>query len=251
MQIVNKPDYSYIMPDRFFSDLRVFFLSKNLGISVDNSQKDYPSPPDMNIINKISSYFPVNPKHIIFMNQVHSDMVIIKADKRPSFPQADGIITQMKGLALAVKSADCLPIFLFDNKNKVISAIHSGWRGTALKIVKKALKKFEQEFNSNFSDIYVFIGPAINGSCYEIGKDVYQHFGFLGKKRADYFNRAKNNKFYMDLKGINAYILEQEGIPPENIEICDLCTHCESALFHSYRRDGVNAGRNISFIILA
>lgn len=248
MKIVNKPDYSYIIPERVFPDLKVYFLSKELGIPPEVTKKDYQETPAFTILNKISSYFPVTTKNIIFMNQVHSDMVVIKTDKKPSFPKSDGIITSLKGFALAIKSADCLPIFLFDRKNKIISAIHSGWRGSALKIVKKALKKLEQEFNSNASDIYAFIGPAINGNCYEVGKDVYDHFGFLGKKKNDFFTKTKNNKFLMDIKGINSYILESEGIPTDNIEVCSLCTHCEET-FYSYRRDGINSGRNISFII--
>lgn len=248
MEIINKPDYSYIIPKKVFSDLKVYFLSKELGIPPEISNKDYQDPPSFTIRNKISSYFPVKTKNIFFMNQVHSDMVVIKTDKKPSFPKSDGIITPLKGIALAIKSADCLPIFLFDNKNKIISAIHSGWRGAALKIVKKAIKKLEQVFNSKPSDIYAFLGPAINGSCYEVGKEVYEQFSFLGKRKNDFFTRTKNNKFYMDLKGINTYILESAGIPTENIEICELCTHCEKD-FYSYRRDSNNSGRNISFII--
>lgn len=140
MQLINKPDYSYIIPKNVFPDIKIFFLSKQLGIPPED-KKEYPEPPSFTVLNRISSHFPITPKNIIFMNQVHSDMVVKKLDKKPSFPKADGMITQIKGLALAIKSADCLPIFLFDNKNKVISAIHAGWRGTALKIVKKALKK--------------------------------------------------------------------------------------------------------------
>lgn len=250
MQLINKPDYSYIIPKNVFPDIKIFFLSKQLGIPPED-KKEYPEPPSFTVLNRISSHFPITPKNIIFMNQVHSDMVVKKLDKKPSFPKADGMITQIKGLALAIKSADCLPIFLFDNKNKVISAIHAGWRGTALKIVKKALKKLEQEFNSNIADIYAYIGPAINGNCYEVGKDVYEHFKFLGKRKSEFFTKTKNNKFYMDLKGINAYILENEGISIDNIEVCSLCTHCEKDIFYSYRRDGINSGRNISFIILS
>lgn len=250
MQFIKKPDYSYITNERFLENLRVFFLNKQLGVPPHMLEKDHPQPPNFSIINRISAHFPVDAKHIVFMNQVHSDKVVLKMDKKPSFPTADATITKIKGLSLAIKTADCLPIFLYDHNKHVISAIHSGWRGTALKIVKKTLKKMHQEFGCNIEDIYAFIGPAINGGCYEVGNDVYQHFGFLGKRKADYFNKTKNNKFYMDLKGINAYILESEGVPPENIEVSDICTHCDSSNFYSYRRDGTQAGRNISLILL-
>lgn len=250
MQIISKPDYSFIVPEKTFSDIKIFFLSKHLGIHPDEIKSDYPAPPPISTLNKISSYFPVTPKNIIFLNQIHSDLVIKKLDKRPSFSKADGIITSIKGLALAIKTADCLPIFLFDSNKKIISAIHAGWRGTALKIVKKAIKKLKQDFNCKPADIYAFLGPAINGNCYEVGKDVFEYFNFLGKKKYDFFNKSKSKKFFMDLKGINIYLMEEEGILSENIEVCDLCTHCEKELFYSYRRDGLNAGRNISFILL-
>lgn len=250
MQLINKPDYSYLAPDKNLEGVKLFFISRQLGISPTEIKKDYPEPPSLNVLARISAHFPVNIRQLTFMNQVHSDMIVTKNNKKQSFPTADAMITNIKDIALAIKTADCVPIFLFDKKNRVISAIHAGWRGTALKIVKKTIKKLQQEFKSDVSDIEAFIGPAINAGCYEVGREVYEFFGFLGKRRADFFNKSKNNKYFMDIKGINAYLLEEEGVLPENIEVSELCTHCEEKLFYSYRRDKEASGRNISFIIL-
>ncbi len=250
MQLINKNDYSYLTPDRDFKNAKIFFLSKELGIEAAEKESQYPAPPPHYVLTRVASHFPVDSRTLTFMNQIHSDGIVIKSNKKPSFPTADAIITNIKGIGLAIKTADCVPIFLYDEKNNVAVAIHAGWRGTALKIVKKVLKKLEQEFDSDIESLFAFIGPAINQKCYEVGKDVYEHFGFLGKRKNDFFYKCKGEKFLMDLKGINAHMLEGYGIKSENMEISELCTHCEKELFYSYRRDRQNSGRNISFISL-
>lgn len=250
MQLINKPDYSYVTPTFTSEKMRVIFLSRHLSLSSDYINSDFPAPPPNILLQQISSHFPVNAKTMIFMNQVHSDEIINKVNKKPSFPTADAIITKERQLALCIKTADCVPIFLFDTKNDVIAAIHAGWRGTALNIVKKTIKKMEHFYKSNTEDIYAFIGPAICSSCYKVGKDVVQSFGFLGKEKSSFIAKLKDGKYLLDLKGINAHLIEQTDVPQQHIEISELCTYCNPKLFHSYRRDGQQAGRNISFITL-
>lgn len=248
MQLIKKPDYSYLVPDRSFDGLKVFFLSRQLGLQANVSE--YPLPPSQKELQNIAAHFPVNIKTMIFLNQVHGDEIIHKTNKFPSFPIADGIFTTQQNLALCIKTADCVPIFLFDKEHKVIAAVHAGWRGTALKILKKTISKMEHFYKTKPENTYLFIGPAIGQCCYEVGKEVYEVFGFLGKRRQDFFNRKKGNSYMMDLKGINAYIAELEGIPTENIDTSDLCTFCNADLFFSYRRDKEETGRNVSFITL-
>lgn len=250
MHLINKPDYSYVTPTYESDKMKIFFLSRHLGLSSENINVDFPAPPPNTVLQKISSHFPVNAKTMIFMNQVHSDEIINKVNKKPSFPTADAIITKERHLALCLKTADCVPIFLFDSKNDVIAAIHAGWRGTALNIVKKTIKKLEHFYKSNPDDIYAFIGPAICPRCYKVGKDVIDVFSFLGKAKTSFTAKLKDGKYLLDLKSINAYLIEQTGVPQQHIEISEHCTYCNSELFHSYRRDGQHAGRNISFITL-
>ncbi len=250
MELINKQDYSYMIPRASFKDVKVFFLSKELGIEPLKKVSDYPAPPPFSILTRIAAYFPIDVKNLTFMNQIHSDGIVIKNNKKPSFPTADAMITNLKGVGLAIKTADCVPIFLYDDNKKVAAAIHAGWRGTALKIVKKVIKKLEQEFDVDVNTLYAFVGPAINQQCYEVGKDVYEHFGFLGKSKNDFFYKSKSGKFLMNLKGINVYMLENYGLDPSKIEVSDICTHCQSELFYSYRRDREHSGRNISFIVL-
>lgn len=250
MQLIKKPDYSYITTSHFFEDMQLYFLSRELGIPQEALTVDFPSLPPFFIFQRIAAHFPVTQKSMTFMNQVHSDNVVNKTNKKPSFPTADAIITKERQIALCLKTADCVPCFLYDSQNKVIAAIHAGWRGTALKLVKKTLKKLEQLYKSEPNNIFAFIGPAIGPCCYNVGKDVVEHFHFLGKAKQDFIQKIKGEKYMLDLKGINAFLLAQLGIPEENIEISDLCTSCNEELFYSYRRDKDKAGRNISFITL-
>ncbi len=250
MQLINKPDYSFVTSTFESNKVKIFFLSRHLGIPKVEVSPDLPSPPPFSLLLQISSHFPVSSKNMIFMNQVHSDEIINKTNKKPSFPTADAIITKEKNIALCLKTADCVPIFLYDEKNNVIAAVHSGWRGTALKLVKKVIKKMGHFYKTEPEDIHAFIGPAIGSCCYKVGKDVIDHFGFLGRAKGDYISRLKDGKYMLDLKAVNAHMIEQEGVLQDNVEISDMCTCCSRDLFHSYRRDGQEAGRNISFIVL-
>lgn len=250
MQLVNKPDYSYITTSFELENIKLFYLSRQLGIASEDLLSAYPSPPDFHLLQKISAYFPVNANRMIFMNQVHGDEVIHKTNKKPSFPTADSIITNQTNLALCLKTADCVPIFLYDPKNFVIAAVHAGWRGTALKLVKKTIKKLEHFYATDPENLYAFIGPSIGACCYKVGRDVFDNFHFLGKNRQDFFGKLKGDRYMMDIKSINAFMLEQSGVLQENIEVANFCTCCEEKLFHSYRRDAETSGRNISFITL-
>lgn len=250
MELIVKPDYAFVTSRYKTEKMCLYFLSRHLGLAPEDINDEYPTPPPNHILQRISSHFPVTKRLMIFMNQVHGDEVINKVNKKPSFPTADAIITKEREIALCLKTADCVPIFFYDEKNHVIAAVHAGWRGTALKLVKKTIKKMEHFYKTNPLDVHVFIGPAIGSCCYKVRKDVIEHFNFLGKARQDYIAKSKGEIYYLDLKGINAYLCEQSGVPVEHIEISELCTYCNKDLFYSYRRDGVNSGRNISFITL-
>ncbi len=252
MKLFEKPDYAFVKPDKEFEGLKIYFLSKHLGLKIDDFDDNIYQPINTKTLQKISSYFPINVKEMVLLNQIHSDEIIHKTSKKSSYPTADGIITSIKHIALFIKTADCVPIFLYDCENEVIGAVHAGWRGTSLKIIKKAINKMEHFYKTKMEKLFVFIGPAIGPCCYEVGKDVFESFSFLGKAKEDFFNRRKDKTFMMDLKGINAYLAEKEGVPQENIEICELCTYCNPNLFYSYRRDKNEneMGRNLNFIVM-
>ncbi len=179
---------------------------------------------------------------IAYQNQIHCD--IIKIVDKPGFNGvSDAMITAKRKIGLAVSTADCTTVFVYDSKNKIIAAVHSGWRGTSKKILAKTLVKLKNEFNSKPSDLFVYIGPSISQKNYEVGKEVAQLFD---KK----YLIPKNNKFLLDVAGANFDMLIDAGIPETNIEKSSLCTFEEKELLHSYRRDGEKSGRALGIIAL-
>jgi YfiH family protein len=146
-------------------------------------------------------------------------------------------------VALVITIADCVPILLFDPIQKAIGAVHAGWRGTANAIVKRALYMMQEEFKTDPELVLVFIGPSAGVCCYEVSEEVAVNFE---NKIVPY----NTGKIFIDLKKENASQLKQLGVVAGNIEISTHCTICEKHLFHSYRRDGKNAGRMMAVICL-
>ena len=190
------------------------------------------------------------------------------------FENTDGLITNLKNVALATSLADCQGILIYDPNNGVIGNIHSGWRGTLKRIVINAIHLMEEKFNSNPSGIEIYICPSILKCCFEVDKDVEMLFkdefhdinidefieyrnktknvNELTKNKIesiDKFAESKNQKYYIDTVGINRAVLMKEGVKAENIITSNICTKCNSDKIHSYRADGKNAGRNLSIIM--
>ena len=170
------------------------------------------------------------------------------------FDNTDGLITNLKNVALATSLADCQGILIYDPNKRVIGNVHSGWRGTLKRIVINAIHLMEEKFNSNPADIEIYICPSILKCCFEVDEDVEILFRNEFKDiNIDEFIETKdktiNQKFYIDTVGINRAILMKEGVKAENIITSNICTKCNSDKIHSYRADGKNAGRNLSIIM--
>ncbi|AQW81243.1 multi-copper polyphenol oxidoreductase laccase [Campylobacter pinnipediorum subsp. pinnipediorum] len=171
---------------------------------------------------------------LIFVNQIHSDEVKILKDKEQILGDCDGIITNLKNIGICVMVADCSPILIYDSKNSVIACIHAGRQGVIKKILTKCVIKMQENFNSNVSDLSVFVGPNIKGSCYEVGD--------LDLKE---FNEFKiGNKFDMNLALKNELI----SLGVNDFSFNNTCAHCDNRYF-SYRRDKIT-GRFAGIIAL-
>lgn len=184
----------------------------------------------------------LNTSQIAFQKQIHSD--IIKFVENPGLlGESDALITTKPNIGLAVSAADCTPIFIYDRVNKVIAAVHSGWRGTQKKILKKVLSNLNYHYKSQPENLLVFIGPAISQDNYEVGKDVAVLFD-------QKYLKKENQHLYLDVTLANKDFLLSFGIPEENIEVSNLWTYAEKDLLHSYRRDGEKSGRMLGVIAL-
>ena len=189
-------------------------------------------------IELISNYLSIEPKNLIRPGQVHSDNIEI-VDDRLSYPNCDGLILKESNKAIYLNFADCTPIILYDKKQNIASIAHAGWRGTALKIGVKTVKKM----NSNPKDIIALIGPCISFSKFETSNDAIKQLSATIDNKEGLFN---NN--YADLKGINQRQLEEIGV--SEFDVCEFCTVLNNDKFFSYRAENQTAKRHSALIKL-
>lgn len=188
-------------------------------------------------------------ENLVFSSQFHNAniRVVTSLDrgkgllKNMDYSDVDGLVTNEISTALTVFSADCVPILYVDAKNKAIGAAHCGWRGTIKGLAGKMVKKMNDEYKSNPSDIYAAICPSIKSCCYEVSEDLFKsfilEFPFIENTDCAF---CKNGGFYLDLPKINERILKKNGV--KNIEVSSLCTSCESDYLFSHRKSGGKRG---------
>ena len=191
--------------------------------------------------------------HFIVANQTHSDHIKI-IDKpltrgwkssSDAIEDCDALITNVPYVVLTILTADCVPILLYDPVQKVVAAVHAGWKGSKAQIVKKTVKKMIETFGSSPSDIKAGIAPSIGSCCYEVGEDVAKYF----------FNtplayKQKEEKYMLDLPYINKQQLLECGVKESHIEMSHICTACNVEHYFSYRKEQGCSGRFMSIIAL-
>ncbi len=181
-------------------------------------------------------------KKVGYQRQIHSDIIKV-INHAGDNGESDALITKEKNLGLAIIVADCTPIFIYDFENKVIAAVHSGWRGTEQKILYKTLIKLKENFDTNPDNLFVYMGPSISTINYEVGKEVAEKFN-------NKYIVQKNGKLFLDVSQINYDMLIEFGIPQNQIQKSELCTFEFGSLLHSYRRDGIKSGRSLGVIAI-
>ncbi len=190
-------------------------------------------------------------RHLVCAKQVHSNRVrCVGEDDRgkgslaydSSIDDTDGFITDRKNVPLAVFTADCLSIFLYDNKTPAVGLVHAGWRSTKGNIAAETIKLMREEFGTRAQDLYVSFGPCIRSCCYEVGPDFRNLFlqGIV----------QKNNRYYLDLIGINKQQLLGAGVEEENLSDSEVCTSCRNEEFFSFRKEGESCGRMMSVMMI-
>ena len=198
------------------------------------------------------------PFPIVQMHQVH-DVKVAVVDRgdltRDELDGYDAMITDLPGVAIGVRTADCIPVLLYDPVKKAAAAIHSGWRGTVSKIIGKTVIKMQSTYASQPSDILAFIGPGICVDCFQVGEEValkFKETGFdinsLWSFRGPKTGNGMEGGHHIDLKEACRQTLVESGLKNENIQISDLCTYEDNHLLYSARKEGIECGRNITYI---
>lgn len=197
--------------------------------------------------------------NIVASRQTHTTnvRVVSKEDcgkgvyKERDYDDVDGMITNEKNIVLATYFADCVPLYIVDTKNKAIGLSHSGWRGTVGKIGQVTLEKMNEQYGTKPEDTVVCVGPSICQNCYEVSLDVAEEFmeAFPNDKE-EILKDKGNDKFLLDLWECNRIIFEEAGVLPENINLPDLCTCCNSEFLFSHRATNGKRGNLAAFLSL-
>ena len=198
------------------------------------------------------------PCPIMQMNQVHDVKVAVvnRGDlTRDELDGYDAMITDLPGVAIGVRTADCIPVLLYDPVKKAAAAIHSGWRGTVSKIIGKTVIKMQSTYASQPSDILAFIGPGICVDCFQVGEEValkFKETGFdinsLWSFRGPKTGNGMEGGHHIDLKEACRQTLVESGLNNENIQISELCSYEDNHLLYSARKESIECGRNITYI---
>ncbi len=199
------------------------------------------------------------PYHVVTGHQVHGAEIAVVTDPETDRGELDGydaLITNVRGCAIGVRTADCIPVLLYDVVNEVVAAIHSGWKGTLKRIAQKTVQKMTEVYGAEPENIKAVIGPGICRKCFQVGEEVVRLFedeGFDLSRIHSWDGPKQEGSMagghHIDLIETNRLILVESGIKSENILISGICTY-EDTRFFSARREGTRCGRIINSIKL-
>lgn len=205
--------------------------------------------------DKLSTAFEIPMENFLVLNQVHGDNIFVIKPHGDYFTSRealnyDAIVTNRTNLAICIKTADCVPVFIVDRVKKAIAAVHAGWRGSALGISAKVVRLMQNQYGSQPQDLLAAIGPSIGKCCYEV--DAAAADAFRQQKNAEdfLFPGKRKERWMLDLVEANRRQILDCGIPEANIETSGLCTACHQDAFFSHRGSGGITGRQINFLMI-
>jgi len=208
-----------------------------------------------------------SPWPLVALRQIHSDLIYRVDGMPPQLLTGDGLVTDVPGLAIAVQTADCLPVILVDRKRRSAGVFHAGWRGTVKRIVEKGVGEMRKHFGSDPRNLMAAIGPGVQRCCYEVGEEVSSRFEAQFAYASRLFREVKESdpvrekypllfltarapghgelpvKIYLDLVEANRRQLLDAGVLARNIEVAGPCTACHTELLFSFRAEKGVTGR--------
>lgn len=226
-----------------------YLSSLNIGMH----RGDDPRNVEQNYVN-LATLLGITCDDFVVTKQTHSDIVraVDAADRgkclvEGASPECDALITNTPGLALVVFTADCTPILLHDPVTGAVGAAHAGWRGTASDIAGKTVKAMQAHYGCDPQNIRAAIGPNIGPCCFETDRDVPEAMLCAFGDAAKPFIRPDGEKYYVNLKEMNALALRRAGV--SHIDISTDCTACQTHRFWSHRRVGSQRGSQGAIIV--
>ncbi len=213
----------------------------------------------------------------VAMKQIHSSIIHHFTDwpqtKQPL--AGDGLITNVPGVVLTVRTADCIPVLIVDPVERAVGAFHAGWRGTLARIVEKGVGEMRKTFGSDPANLKAAIGPGIHACCYEVSEDLKEKFAAQFAYTDELFEEVFSSDpvrekypllfmtarapghgdphctLHLNLIEANRRQLLDSRVPAENIWTSDLCTSCRTDLLFSHRKEHGKTGRMVAAIAIA
>jgi YfiH family protein len=246
--------------------------SLNLGFTSDDTHQNV----ERNCALFLEAVGAMNPDKrlwsLVQVRQIHSAITHRIDNVIQHAAVGDGMITNVPGVTLAIKTADCVPVLIADVKQRVVGAFHAGWRGTVARVVEKGVGEMRRQFGSSARDLRAAIGPCIRQCCYSVGAEVQtefqSQFAYANELFEEVFDsnaihvkypllflnqRAPGHghlgpEIHLDLVAANRHQLEDAGLYLDHISVVDGCTACDTKRFFSHRAEFGKTGRMMSVI---
>jgi len=195
---------------------------------------------------------------LLRVHQVHGAGVVVRRahpaaesgstrSETAGLPDADIIVTDDPSVALAIQTADCVPLLIADTKTGGVAAAHAGWRGLAAEVPAVAVRALGDAFGAKAADLVAAVGPSISAERYEVGEEVRACFAAVAALRDrmnEWFPRqTRPGHWLFDGRSSAIDQLQSAGMRPDRIHAAKLCTAAHPEVLCSYRRDGRRAGR--------
>lgn len=226
--------------DVFPHDVAALFTDRSVDFAVKNGGPIFSDEQTSHLARAIGPF-----KGAANIRQVHGDEILVvterPGDLSRSLKEADAVITNVPGLPIVIRTADCLPVFLYDPQCRCIGLVHAGWRGSEQQITAKTVEAMKKIFGTSPADLHAALGPAIRQEHYQVGPEFKERFSGYVTQRPE--------GCYLDLVKVNTDQLNQLGVPSEHIYDSRVCTCCDEQCF-SYRREKERAGRHLSLMML-
>ncbi len=215
----------------FFSRKKGFSRGIYASLNCGKGSRDNKKNINKNLIF-VSKEMGVSKNKLMLMHQTHSNKVVeIKKNNYKTKIKADAMVTRMKGIALGVVTADCVPVIIYDVKNQIIGCVHAGWKGAYLGIINNTIKKIKKMNSNNL--IYASVGPCISQKSYEVDIDFFKKFINLSSKNKKYFRNKNDKKKLFNLRKFVTDKLLKYKIKVDQV---DKDTFSQKNNFFSYRR---------------
>lgn len=202
----------------------------------------------------------VLPYPVLQPHQVHGDRVVVVRDRsltRDDLQGVDALVTNLDDFAVSVRTADCIPVLLYDAVHRAVGAAHAGWRGTAADIAGKTIRVMAATYGTVPSDLRAVIGPGIGPDSFQIGPEVAEAFGRAGFPMQELLTDegprvagTMHGGLHFDLWRANRWLLMRAGVPSAQIQCTGIDTYQRNDLFFSARREGLSCGRIINSVRL-